>query len=499
MHLSTCPPRTSESATPLGIAERWAIAYLAFPVLIFLVGWFQPLFGLALAGLLLWGLKPLVVARPEHGRRVMWTMAAAAWLAGFAWASLGGAGHLFYANDDWRVRDAVLHDLVVASWPVGYGVQEGVELVLRCPVAYYLPAAAFGKVFGVAAADAFLFIWTGVGASLFLWLCLRETPSWRAFATTLAVIVFFSGMDIVGTALRGPPFPEIAGHLEWWAGLFQYSSNTTQLFWVPNHALPGWLAAALLWRHWRNPALLVHLPMLMAVVVLWSPLTMLGLVPFVAIMAIHHILRGTGKAILSIPAVAPGLAVFLTNAIYLTLDTAGIPSGLAVELTPARSAWVIVYGAFILLEFGVLSLLLLLIRRDSLILCAAATLILLPLYSFGPSNDLVMRASIPALSILAIASAKSLAEGDWSRHKQVLLSISVVLIIGAVTPFNEFARVFVFPGWQPNRASTLIEATHSLPPHYVGKLNRPILAWALRQPHRIRPGKTPAPMESAQP
>ena len=31
----------------------------------------------------------------------------------------------------------------------------------------------------------------------------------------------------------------ITSHLEWWAGKYQYSSTTTQLFWVPNHAPRG--------------------------------------------------------------------------------------------------------------------------------------------------------------------------------------------------------------------------------------------------------------------
>jgi len=30
---------------------------------------------------------------------------------------------------------------------------------------------------------------------------------------------------------------DVTKHLEWWAGRYQYSSMTTQLFWVPNHAL----------------------------------------------------------------------------------------------------------------------------------------------------------------------------------------------------------------------------------------------------------------------
>src|SRR5215204_3146659 len=33
--------------------------------------------------------------------------------------------------------------------------------------------------------------------------------------------------------------------IERWASIFEYSSQTSQLFWVPNQALTGWLTAAL--------------------------------------------------------------------------------------------------------------------------------------------------------------------------------------------------------------------------------------------------------------
>ena len=40
---------------------------------------------------------------------------------------------------------------------------------------------------------------------------------------------------------------------EWWARLFQYSGHVTGLLWAPTHALPAWLVALLLLRHWRTP------------------------------------------------------------------------------------------------------------------------------------------------------------------------------------------------------------------------------------------------------
>jgi hypothetical protein len=172
---------------------------------------------------------------------------------GCAWTVFGGTDHLVFANADWHVRDAVLHDLVTSHWPVGYGLLDGMESVLRAPVAYYLPAALIGKLAGLSAAHMALSVWTAVGATLFLLQVLSLTRSRLGVAVLVAaVVVLFSGLDIIGNLLDdGPRFRSdwnVTTHLEWWAGTYQYSSMTTQLFWVPNHALPGWLMIGLLYR-----------------------------------------------------------------------------------------------------------------------------------------------------------------------------------------------------------------------------------------------------------
>jgi len=91
-------------------------------------------------------------------------------------ASFGGTGHWVFANADWHIRDAVLHDLVTGAWPVGYGAKDGVPTLLRAPLGYYLPAALVGKAAGLAAAHVALTIWTAVGATIFLMQVLSLMP-----------------------------------------------------------------------------------------------------------------------------------------------------------------------------------------------------------------------------------------------------------------------------------------------------------------------------------
>ena len=57
-------------------------------------------------------------------------------------------------------------------------------------------------------------------------------------------------MDIVGLLLTGNPSVIETRlcekiHIEWWARFYQFSSFTTQLFWVFNQAVPAWIATLL--------------------------------------------------------------------------------------------------------------------------------------------------------------------------------------------------------------------------------------------------------------
>jgi hypothetical protein len=476
--------------------DRLAILYLTLPLAIFLTGWFEVWAAVPLVLCLLYALKPVFASGVPRTRwptsRLQLTLAAA---VGCVWAVCGGTAHSVFANADWHLRDAVLHDLVVGQWPVGYGALAGGESLLRAPIGYYLPAALIGKSTGLLAAHAALAAWTAGGTTLFLLQVLSQTPSRAGSALGAgAVIVFFSGLDIVGTLLRVPDFIshwDITGHLEWWAGSYQYSSMTTQLFWVPNHALCGWLAMGLLCREPREPALESLWPIVIVAVALWSPLTALGLAPFVLWRAGETLVRERSFRLLHPRVWAPALVVGVAVAAYLTLDTGHIPRGWTVGRSGtaigavARDLWH--QAEFFLLEAGFIGCAILAIRPSRQVGLALTVLALLPTVSFGAANDLVMRASIPSLTALAVAAALALAEGASTPRAGTPKAILVgLLAVGAVTPLQEFARAAVLPAWPINLQATLIGAACGrYPAHYVARFGEQALAHVLRPPHPI--------------
>ena len=109
--------------------------------------------------------------------------------------------------------------------------------------------------------------WTALGtylAALNLLVYLRADTG-KKQGIGLLFLIFFSGMDILGT-LYSSRLPDLlaydAMHLEWWTNDFQFSSLTTCLFWVFNQTVGhGWQPSAFCRRKtaattccWARPA-----------------------------------------------------------------------------------------------------------------------------------------------------------------------------------------------------------------------------------------------------
>jgi hypothetical protein len=487
-------PDPERSGRPLDTLSVAAVAYLALPLLVFCAGWLK--WPYAIAACLL-ALVAIAAALPV--RDLVWrtpfprSTLMLIGLAGFAWAAFGGAGHFFHANVDWYVRDAVLMDLVHTPWPPAYAEQGGDPVILRTTLGYFLPAAALGALFGAGTADAILYAWTGLGAALFL-LLLPLPQERERIAIALGVVVLFSGMDAAGVSLVSGYLPAPPLHLEWWAFPLQYSSHTTQLFWVPNHALPAWIAAAMFYRHWRNDAFWPTAMLVAVLLPLWTPFAAIGIAPYLGFVAVDRLRRGLGLR-LPLALYGPSILLLALQARYLGLGLAAIGAGTPDQMVLDAGRDLLKYTRFALVEFALLAAALFVLLRHSRGLCALAfgVLAALPLViSFGPSNDVVMRASIPSLAMLAILCVRALDESRAAADRIPRALLIAVLTVGAVTPVYEFWRALVGQRWAPSIERTLLDATRGqLPPHYVGRLDRNDLKAILRPPTLVVPRRKP--------
>ncbi|HEX7640271.1 MAG TPA: hypothetical protein VF457_17890 [Burkholderiaceae bacterium] len=466
-------------------------SYLALPVLIF-CGWFRWPVAVVLGLLTLVGWR---AAMAGIRWREAWPSAkgAAAVLAiALAWTAFAGGGHFVYANADWYTRSAVLRDLVAAPWPPAYRLDPA--LILRAPVGFYLPSALAGMLVGVRGADIVLYAWSALGFALFLAAAasLFERPAHKRLACLL--VTFFGGLDMVGYLLMQGHWPAVGEHIQWWMQLVQYSSEVTLMFWVPNHALPAWLGTMLVLRLWRTPTLARVAPLCAAAVPLWSPLAAIGLAPFfVAGIA----WRRDWRLLLSPQSSLAWIVVALPVAVYLTLDSATIPAGWLFSYFPSAVLFLRVYVLFCMLQFGLLALVLYRLKADSpLLRLAVAILLLLPLYRFGLSNDLPMRASIPALTVLALACVEPLLGNGERRWRAVLAGL---LVAGLGPSVQEIERTLIKPR-EPQPMYSMAELYGGpagrldlLPPHYVARPDGTRLGALLRPPALVPPSVVPEP------
>ena len=474
----------------LSLLDGLICAYLVLPLLLFCT-WFKWPVAIGLGLLTCYGfvqaLPGLKLRRVELSRRALGLIA----LVALAWTALAGLGHFFYANVDWVTRDAVLRDLVETSWPPMYDAGGVAPQILRAPVGFYLPVAALGSVLGLRCADILLYLWTAFGFALVLWAAATLFTTRRERVFSVLLMLLFGGLDLVGFVLTRGKLPLVGQHIEWWASFAQYSSNSTLMFWVPNHALPAWLGLLVALRHWRTRELAGMALMLAAAIALWSPLSAAGLVPFY--LAGLNWRRDLG-AVLAPRAGLPFLGLAALVARYVTMDTQAIASGWAMALFPNATTFWFFYAAFCLLEFGFFALVLLRLRAFDLKLgIAVAILAALPFYHFGPGNDLVMRCSIPALAILALACVGPLAGSTRPFARATLM---VLLAVGALGACEEPARALLAPRWDlTGKSLAQVSADQSprhvveLPSNYVGRLIQPGLQALMRTPALVAPGE----------
>lgn len=355
---------------------------------------------------------------------------------------LGGEGRFFYANLDWQVRDAVLHDMVIHSWPFVYASGD----LLRAPIGMYLVPALAGKAWGQPGADLALLAQNGLLLGLLFTLGSTLFEDRQRKGVALAVFLAFSGLDILGQLKAG----HAAGlaptaHLEGW-GPTQFSSTITLAFWVPQHAIAGWIGAIgiLLWRVGRlGLGALLMLPPLTA---LWSPLAAMGCLPFITYAFWHDLRhRRIAAADLALPALATAIA--LPTLLYL--GSAGDRVGM--RFFPIRPDLYLLFLTIELLPFLIIAFA---GRRarfgGALLAVAAGSLLVMPLIQVGWWIDFAMRASIPALAILALHLADGLG-GGWPASPRRKAALIGLLAIGSVTGLAEIARALTFPASPPPR------------------------------------------------
>lgn len=421
-------------------AEALAVLYLILPAFIFFGSFIRLRLALPACVLLLYiGYKAIRHAR-WHGVLDNWPLTLYFFAISALWLWLGGAGGTFFQGGDWLKHYGILNLLVDNSWPPLIRTAGQPVEAMRYYVGWYLVPAVLLKVTSLHAQNIMLALWSFTGVTIFFQLLPRIFKSRRAAVIAPLVFILFSGADIIGTAITnvhvGPIF-----HIEWWSSWIQYASNTTSMYWVPQHALPSWIMIALFLRQMKQRSVLPVLGATAVATLIWSPFSTLGLIPFYSVMMIRY---GYRELIFNWRSWAAVIFVGLPILIYLTAGTSGVPHAFIWNLPcgldngycfNARTYW-------LFLAIEVLAPLAVLIcakvTRSEFLLVAGICLFLLPLVHIGVGNDLTTRGSLAALAVLAILSTEALVE----RSAAVAVAMAIVLLAGIATPGGEMLRAF---------------------------------------------------------
>lgn len=458
-----------------------AFAFLLLPVLLFLLFFVKPLIGIPAAAVML--AVYIFAIREETKSRQMIHISAGRLVAFFTiclvWCYLGGQGGLFYQTSDWNERNAIFRDLIQYQWPVYY---PETDTMLTYYIGHWLPAASIGRLIYLATGNLdqafgignlFLAMWSlfGVFVTLLLHLCTVSPKKARGQWLVLLMFIGFSGMDIIGCKIMKWTMDDIFRilHLEWWLDRYQFSSNTTCLFWVFNQAITAWVATLCFVNenNNRNYAFIIGCSLLSASLpCVGLAILMIGRVIFDVLAAIrkHRVwqyikktfsLSNVATVVFWVPII--GTYLMSNSALENTVD--GEPQA-TVQITERMQSfsWIIIgligvallihliwrivnknkaktpfflgtavllavatsmiyvfpdtgkaYFAFLALECGIYWLLL---ARDyhaaPMYYIIGFVFIIAPCIKVGIGSDFCMRASIPALTILMIMCSKKL-------------------------------------------------------------------------------------------
>lgn len=447
----------------------WIISYsyILLPFLIFLLGWVKLCIALPVTVILCYMVYKICKEAPtiwmpewdkENIIKIIFVVGIIA-----IWVYYSGIGKFVFQNTDHGIRNGIFNLLVERQWPiVNSELMEGSDFALkgvnRTGLIYYigfwLPSALVGKIFGLHEGYCAQALWAVMGIVLVY--CLICDVMKKIVVWPLFVMIFFSGLDAVGIFLTGvnPMIFASKMHLEWWGTPYQYSSMTTQLFWVFNQAIPAWVCTMLVYIQKDNRNMIF----ILACSMLTSTFPFVGLLLLVCFLCFSRkyeksdVSESVGERIkrhincimkdtVTLQNVLGGGIVGIMTFLYLRSNSSGNvimkENTKGAEFDNSLAKLVV----FLILEVGVYAVLLYKYNRENkmfyfVVLC----LCVIPPIKVGYSIDFCMRASIPALFILMLLVIRTIDEAWKRRDYRVFIGVLSVLVIGSLTPICEVER-----------------------------------------------------------
>ena len=298
------------------LAASCAVAYMALPSLLFLLGWVRPLFSIPAAAAVAAAsvlLSATIPAPTLHLTRRQLAIYLCALALSLLWLLAGGMTGITSQHADFVVRNPIYETLIRCDWPL---VDAGGNHFIYY-LAFWLPPALACKCFSCS--DIFIInyvltAWTGLGLALTL------TVLWSRFrsATLLFLLLLIFQGPLDGIVRWGLHLLNLQGPLahELYLTVLAFFGGvppTMQLHYTFHHTTLLWLFLAMA-VSWNIPP--KYQLFLASLCLLASPIGSLGLLVFIAVRTLVH--RTPVRQYFSSWTVLAGAALVLLAGIYFT-------------------------------------------------------------------------------------------------------------------------------------------------------------------------------------
>lgn len=400
------------------------LVYLSFPLLLFWWGWFDGWVALpcTIALAAVFG-KAIGFNKPISLPKISYSSLFVCFSLAFIWTYLAGVGGFRPQHFDYFKHNLIINNLVRYEWPVRY--TDGTYLCYYH--AYYLPPALLAKwLDGIGTVHFYVFGWTWLGLTLLFHL-LHRLGGW----SLVALFIFFNSPEAILLIYEAFKSPHTIGYTlaDLWTndhtieliqtpGGLMFPSNVESFTAAPQHALPAWLATGVFLEcqvqnsECRGKKGFTVYCLLFTVLLYWSPLVAVGLLPFIVFdyfsrehsvnfsatkRHLHYSLLTTHYSLLIFPAL-----IFYAGHVPLH-DVQGW--WWSFLKTPHEY---VLLATFLMIEIGFWGAIVWFLKKKNaisneyfrLVLFAPAVLLGLTLYRYGHFNDLARRASLPATLVL---------------------------------------------------------------------------------------------------
>ncbi|MEF9942542.1 MAG: hypothetical protein RR705_03885 [Lachnospiraceae bacterium] len=451
-----------EKSSKLGL--QLAYGYLLLPFLIFVIGWVKVYLAIPIVLIVFFCFLKACkdTSKVWVPKITKENLGVLLFIIGICalWVYFSGIGKFVFQNADHTVRNTIFNLLVERDWPIiNYEILKS-ELPktsatgLVYYIGFWLPSAIIGKMFGLRIGYYSQALWALFGILLiYYFIC---SISKKIEVWPLIILIFFSGLDILGHYLIGTDMSDIGRtlHLEWWDTPYQFSGMTTQLFWVFNQAVPAWLCTILIYVQKNNRTIVF----ILACSMLSSTFPFIGLLLIAAFFACTRNYQLTGQEdhkvnrckqhmqlflrdTFTLQNVVGGGIIGIVSYLYLSSNIAGDQvmetSSRGIMWEPSLVKWIL----FFVIEVGIYMMLIYKYEKKNLLFYfIVLNLVVLSLIKVGTSNDFCMRASIPALFILMLMVIDAVRQSWGLKDYKTFIALMIALSIGGVTSLHEFTR-----------------------------------------------------------